>query len=270
MLAVVFQIYLDSLFAQNVHFSSWRFLQFNLLKGVSERYGRNVSVYYFIVALPALFTTGLWEVWRGWRMADASLMSKLYAVGPLLVYSLLPHKEIRFIMPLMPIGLSLMAKSLSSKPNSSRKGVLGVWLGLNVLLSGYFGFVHQRGPMMAAKYLSKYPTDARVLVLMPCHSLPHQGYILNSHLDIDSISCEPPASPIDDKNRIYRDETDLVYMDYPNRYYERVKEREYDLIVTFGELGFPGYKKIEKYFNGFYNPDWRRRGPVVIHKSTIK
>lgn len=256
MLAVVVQIYLDSLLAENVHFSSWRFLKLNVLKGVSVRYGTNFAIYYLVVALPAMFTTGLIDVWSGWRLEGASLIAKLFALGPLFVYSLLAHKEIRFVMPLMPIGLSLMARTITKRS-------LYLFVVVNFALSVYFGFLHQRGPMMAASYLSKWPEDAKVLILMPCHSLPHQAYILNPRLKIDFVTCEPnlksPAST--------QDETDIVYSNYHQNYHQRAKEQAYNLIVTFGNMAFEGYEPVQKYFNGFYNPDWRRRGPVVIHKQ---
>lgn len=253
MLAMVVQLYLDSLFAGSVHFSSFRFVKVNVFKGVSLHYGKNVLVYYFVVALPAMFTSGVFELVGGWRKEGASLIGKLFMAGPLVVYSLLAHKEIRFVMPLMPIGLGLASRSMSRRS-------LRLFVALNVLMGAYFGYVHQRGPMMAADYLARYPAEAKVLVLMPCHSIPHQGYILNAKLSIDFIKCEPPAISGES------DETDLVYADYPKNYHKRAAAQEYDLIVTFGEARIDGFAPVVTYFNGFYNPDWRRRGPVVIHQ----
>ena len=84
------------------------------------------------------------------------------------VYSLLAHKEFRFIMPVLPILVvySGLALERISKKN---KTIIASIIILNIIPAYYLSFVHQRGVIDVMYHLRNNQLKD-VLFLMPCHS----------------------------------------------------------------------------------------------------
>jgi hypothetical protein len=96
-----------------------KYLFFNLKKS-GDKFGRYPVLFYFSVAWSAvgptvvLLIAGL--VW------SARLAPKLFliVIGYVLVHSAIPHKEFRFIMPVVPLGLALSAAGIVAAVRSRR------------------------------------------------------------------------------------------------------------------------------------------------------
>ncbi|XP_038970951.1 GPI mannosyltransferase 3 isoform X2 [Phoenix dactylifera] len=126
------------------------------------------------------------------------------------VYSMLGHKEFRFVLPVLPIALMFAGYSLAvmSKPDfpdpKRRNKYCNRWplrvhlavlflIMSNVPMALYMSIVHQRGSEDVMFYLSKEAHDGKVksiLFLMPCHSTPYYS-TLHHNLPMRFLDCTP-------------------------------------------------------------------------------
>ena len=131
----------------------------------------------------------------------------IYIIG----FSLIQHKEFRFIYPIHPILLYFTARGyVKFKPKFVLLGIL-----LNICIGLFFTNVHERGVIDLTKYLATQQTPS-VGFITPCHSTPWQSYFHNPNLDTNSwfLACEPPLhlnKPSMEEIRHYRDQSDQFY-----------------------------------------------------------
>lgn len=178
-----------SFVSDRLYFGFWTFppynwLNFNISKSLAVFYGRNPWHYYLLQGIPLLCTTSLPFAIAGLYSPSASspdqantlrtLSNTVFAtVGAL---SLISHKEVRFIYPLLP-ALSILAApfaasfftsdprspaaastskpSPSSRPGLRHKPYLFAALGINLVLAGFLTFLHQPAPLTVLSYLRK-------------------------------------------------------------------------------------------------------------------
>jgi phosphatidylinositol glycan class B len=160
--------------------------------------------------------------------------------------SVISHKEVRFIYPLLPI-LNILAApyvasffTTSATPNSApetrRKPLLYGALAINIILAGYLSLLHQAGTVsvlsaLRTEYSAFHPSGAKsstpneplfALFLMPCHSTPWRSHLFHPSLNAYALSCEPPlhTEPNSPERDNYRDEADRFYDD-PLRFLSR-------------------------------------------------
>jgi phosphatidylinositol glycan class B len=241
-------------------FPPYNWLTFNISKSLAVFYGRNPWHYYLSQGIPLLCTTSLpFAFWGLYKPTTASTNeSNTLRVLSYTVFtttgalSLISHKEVRFIYPLLPI-LSILAapaaalcftsspppsssKSANTRPRLRRKPYLLAALGVNFILAGYLSFLHQPAPLNVLTYLRKeyeriHPTSVQIahkahqppssreelfaLFLMPCHSTPWRSHLYYPGLDAYALSCEPPldTQPNTPARDNYRDEADRFYDD---------------------------------------------------------
>ena len=275
-----------SLVSDRVYFGFWTFppynwLNFNLSESLAVFYGRNPWHYYLLQGLPLLCTTSLPFALAAFYKplaADESranilrtfLSAICVTIGAL---SIISHKEVRFIYPLLPIlnvlSAPLAASFFTSPPSSSspkakprlrRKPYLLAALGVNMLLAGYLSFLHQPAPLTILSYLrAQYerihpasvqlahatsqppaqPDELFAVFLMPCHSTPWRSHLVYPGLRAYALSCEPPlhTRPNTPERERYRDEADRFY------------DAPVDFLRT--ELFVPGNMEIPRYIVGF-------------------
>ncbi|CAG8555451.1 1966_t:CDS:2 [Paraglomus occultum] len=133
-------------------------------------------------------------------------------------YSLLSHKEFRFIQPLLPIFIMFtsfgITQYLSSRVRIS-KLLLVLLVVTNLPVGIYMSLIHQRGVVDVMSYLRKEAQNGRVSeigFLMPCHSTP--GYCnLHVNVPIWFLTCEPPIEVPENELDNYMDESDMFYAD---------------------------------------------------------
>lgn len=232
-------IVLDTLFYGRPTLTVLNFLRVNA-SPVSSFYGSSPWHYYLLQAIPILCVTSLPFVLHGSLLAVKKNEAKLkilvgcvaWTIG---IYSLLGHKEWRFLHPLLPMLHVLGARSLGelynrsaqdpySRQSSRRmKQVGGLPLRMRDLLllllpvptSIYVAFFHCTGQIEVMSYLRSLPVDGSTTIgfLMPCHSTPWQAYLHRPDLahpgKMWALGCEPPLM-VRDKAR-YRDQTDLFF-----------------------------------------------------------
>jgi phosphatidylinositol glycan class B len=103
---------LDRMFYGKWVFPPLRFLYFNIAQSLAVFYGQNDWHYYLSQGLPLLLTTllpfGLTDIYRALKTPPSDLKSTIrYQLASLIIFipltlSLISHKEVRFIYPLLP------------------------------------------------------------------------------------------------------------------------------------------------------------------------
>nr|XP_034836369.1 GPI mannosyltransferase 3 [Maniola hyperantus] len=182
----------------------WEFFRFNVLQDVSSFYGKHPWHWYVTQGLPAVLGVNVvpvvWAVVAALRRPKENRIALVLLAAAALhvaVHSLIPHKEFRFVLPLLPILLYLAQDVLV--PWSRKAVKWQLYLAAATLLAGnllpglYFGLLHQRGAVAVMPLLRDAVRDNRsaILFLMPCHSTP-----LYSHLHVNvstrTLNCDPP------------------------------------------------------------------------------
>ncbi|KAH8909774.1 hypothetical protein BR93DRAFT_949985 [Coniochaeta sp. PMI_546] len=237
-----------SVVSDRLYFGFWTFppykwLYFNVSQSLAVFYGQMPWHYYLSQGLPLLSTTFLPFVLVGLYKATISTPSAsvlqsnalktmsfavLTTIGTLSVIS---HKEVRFIYPLLPVLHVLAAPSIASfftTPESSsspspppapasrqtttlrHKFFLANILSINLLLATYLSTFHQPAPISVTSFLrheferihpsllslSPPPPPAEpelfALFLTPCHSTPWRSHLVYPSLRARALTCEPP------------------------------------------------------------------------------
>lgn len=207
----------------------WNFIKFNFVEDVAPFYGTSPWHYYIVQGIPLLLATyipfTLYDM-----VKSKSSHSTLLVVFVIVVFSLLKHKEARFIYPVLPI-LHLKTLNAFLRHQASKK-LLSVLIFINLALGGFFNVFHQRGVNEVITYLRNNgyytgspddPSDASpvpvtsVGFLMPCHSTPWQSHLHRSDLKSWSslwfLTCEPPIGLNEEERENYLDVCDRFYAD---------------------------------------------------------
>ncbi|KAL1612548.1 glycosylphosphatidylinositol anchor biosynthesis [Paraconiothyrium brasiliense] len=242
-----------SVLSDRFYYHTWtfpplRFLHFNIVQSLAIFYGTNRPDYYLTEGLPLLLTTALpfaiVGLWHGLstntfkrsgdpRDIEAQVLLARLAWISLIVttsLSLIAHKEVRFLYPILPFLHILAAKPFTtffpSQLSIPRKALLIVLLTVNLLIAGYASQVHQRGVIDVLTYLrhvheaTNYPTsgtgarttNTTAAFLMPCHSTPWRSHLVHPSMNAWALTCEPPLNiPLPDR-AAYLDEADQFFL----------------------------------------------------------
>ncbi|KAJ5083261.1 hypothetical protein N7456_012688 [Penicillium angulare] len=253
----------DRLFYGFWTFPPLRFLYFNIAQSLAIFYGRNDWHYYASQGYPLLLTTlipfavsGLYFTLTT-RVSSASdklqtaIRVQLAIISLLMpfVLSLISHKEVRFIYPILP-ALHILAAprlvqtfwpALTSRSNTytPRRLAFICLILTNVFIAVYTSSFHASGPSRVLAYLrGQYETHSLVNqngeytadpnsslretgitagFLMPCHSTPWRSHMIYPSLNAWALSCEPPIDMDEGQKAVYRDEADQFY-DNPSQF----------------------------------------------------
>lgn len=253
--------------SDRVYYQAWtlpplRFLHFNIAQSLAVFYGTNRPDYYLTEGLPLLLTTALpFAVVGSWQALSVKPeQGSKNAVGEdvvprriltrlvwttlivTLALSLISHKEVRFLYPVLPFLHVLSARPLISFFSPlvpSRRAILALMLAVNLLIAGYTSQVHQRGVIDVLSYLrhkheaqihmslsshigrvnedrgngtSTAPATTTVAFLMPCHSTPWRSHLVYPSIDAWALTCEPPLDVPLSQRSTYLDEADQFYI----------------------------------------------------------
>ncbi|KAF2266627.1 hypothetical protein CC78DRAFT_513262 [Lojkania enalia] len=227
-----------------------RFLYFNIAQSLAVFYGKNRVDYYLTEGLPLLLTTalpfallGTWQALRAKAVRPSTspaddavargILGRLAWTSIIMTMSLslISHKEVRFLYPVLPFLHVLSAQSLSSFLTPplpvSRQAILTLGLLANLLIAGYASQIHQRGVIDVLSYL-RHKHEARVTAnlasggsgnttttaafLMPCHSTPWRSHLVHTNINAWALTCEPPLNVSAAERASYLDEADQFYI----------------------------------------------------------
>nr|GMC90353.1 GPI mannosyltransferase 3 [Ipomoea batatas] len=203
------------------------FLKFNFLSSGGDYYGTHVWHWYLSQGFTVMLFTFLPFSLAGIAMSKQWKLSGLIA-WVLGIYSLLGHKEFRFVLPILPIALMFSGYSLArigvpSKSNDrdkrfsrtsysclSQKHLAIVFLLItNLPMALYMSMVHQRGTEDVMNYLSVEAVDGNVrniLFLTPCHATPYYS-TLHRNVPMRFLDCTPSEEKgmLDESDRFMLD-----------------------------------------------------------------
>ncbi|PHH53498.1 GPI mannosyltransferase 3 [Ceratocystis fimbriata CBS 114723] len=250
-LALVVSVASDRFFFGDWVFPPFQWLYFNLNRDLAVFYGRNDVAYYLVQGIPLLTTTqlpfvlyGLYQACKGrlGNVAHALALTVFTTCGAL---TLVSHKEVRFIYPLLPalhvVAAPFVVRFLAGDraPMGAstvwgrpiiRKYLLALGILVNLIVGGYLGSGHQKAAISVLdfirnEYTASHPAvlpalssssgieDGFVLFLMPCHTTPWRSHLLYPTLNARALSCEPPlhTAPNTPERDGYLDESDRFY-----------------------------------------------------------
>ncbi|KAK3247557.1 hypothetical protein CYMTET_42947 [Cymbomonas tetramitiformis] len=215
---------IDSLFYGRLVFVPWNFIKFNVLEGGASHYGSHPWHWYFTQGYPVITFTLLPVAALGVACAPRRRHLAGLILWALAVYSVIPHKEFRFILPVLPltmlyagVGLAHFQGKLAQKEAEDsareepltgnvgrRRGPPFLWVAGGILLTQvplalYLSMVHQRGTVAVMPLLAQEAASGRVrgggmMFLTPCHSTPYTSHI-HQRVPLDFLDCSPPTPP---------------------------------------------------------------------------
>lgn len=258
---LLLSILIDRLYYEQWSFPPYRFLYFNIAQSLAVFYGRNDWHYYLTQGYPLLLTTflpfgifGIYESLFGpeappqYSTISSSTSAIKYQLARTAVFvpfvlSLISHKEVRFIYPLLPVLHVLAAAPFTtfflpavapaiqrSSQVNTKRALLGLLVILNVVIAIVTTTSHQTAPLTVMTYLrnehSKYylgqpppnfltpaPSTMTVGFLMPCHSTPWRSHLIHLSIKAWALTCEPPLTLNTSARSDYLDEADQFYAD---------------------------------------------------------
>ncbi|KAJ5927734.1 CAZyme family GT22 [Penicillium verhagenii] len=245
----------DRLFYGVWTFPPLRFLYFNIAQSLAVFYGRNNWHYYATegyplllttlipFAIPALYFALITRDFSASHRVQNTARVQLALICILMPFflSLISHKEVRFIYPLLPCLHILAAPRLVhffwSDVTSSSHAYPSGWLMLlflifvNGTMALYTSVYHASGPLNVLEYFrhqheihsashngpaaSFHSPESRIAVgfLMPCHSTSWRSHMVYPSIHTWALSCEPPIDLDETQKVAYRDEADRFYDD---------------------------------------------------------
>lgn len=216
---------LDSYAHGDLLLTPLEFFKANVYENIGNFYGAHPWYWYFTIGLPTIlgpftfpYVFAVVQTVQHKDIYPDRFILVITTLFTLIVYSLLPHKEFRFILPLLPICLHITADSLS---NWSRKASrLFIWIVAlflvigNALPAWYLSVQHQRGTIdvmytierLAREYKDPDGHSAKFLFLLPCHSTPFYSHV-HQNVTMRFLTCQPNFNA--DEN--YTDEADQFF-----------------------------------------------------------
>ncbi|RIA93004.1 Glycosyltransferase Family 22 protein [Glomus cerebriforme] len=302
-IAILTIVLIDHTFYGEIVFVPINFLYVNVIQSISLFYGSHPWHWYLSQGIPFITTTllpfmlkGIYDIYTDKNSFYHYQSIKTLVWLMILVvfgYSLLSHKEFRFIYPLLPImvicaGYCLHGISLRYQKKILRITVIFLII-TNIPLAYYANFVHQRGVVDVMDYLRNEARLGKVReigFLMPCNSTP---FYSNFHFNLSMwyLTCDPPliGKEIDIEN--YVDEADQFYAnphDFLKKYFEPINliSSKESTILTLRKwpnyliifeallndlnpfLKELDYRECARFFNSHFIDDWRRKGDVIV------
>ncbi|XP_063243404.1 GPI mannosyltransferase 3 [Bacillus rossius redtenbacheri] len=265
----------------------WNFVRYNVASGVSSWYGTSPAYWYLAVGLPAVLFVqavpllcGVYSTVRRPQAHRTEAVLLAVVAWSLAVFSLLPHKEFRFLLPLLPMLTFVSSSFLSRWSRHAARWQL--WAVTVALLVGFvvptvvFGTLHQRGTLDVVASLSrtasKDPAHTKLLFLMPCHSTP-----LYSHLHVDVpakfLTCDPDfsgqAGYLDEAERFFRAPDAWLKRQYPSNASLPTHIVSYDTLYPRVKdfLAQRGYAVAQTFANTFLPYDGVGESVFVYHRN---
>ncbi|XP_061670107.1 GPI mannosyltransferase 3-like isoform X1 [Syngnathoides biaculeatus] len=219
--AVVISTIIDRIFYEKWIFVHLNFLNVNILDGVASLYGTHPWHWYLTQGFPVIigphalfFCHGCFLAHKRYRIL---LLTIAWTVG---IYSLLPHKEFRFIYPVLPFCMIFCGAALA-RMRVWRRAAASFLLASNLLTALYTGLIHQRGALDVMGHVHALCRDVSqpdVLFAMSCHSTPYYSHV-HCPLKMRFLECPPDlgqADYVNESDRFNEDPLLWLQTSYPH------------------------------------------------------
>ena len=198
---------IDSNFQTPLKFPLYHFAKFNFFTGGSAHFGTHPWYWYFVDGL-LLTSTGTYFLATGGYIlqkegaANRSPPTILFetVIVYILIHSWLPHKEHRFVLPILGLIMpfaGLFLQYMSTKIPKVSKFIIFLIIMVNLISAFFFCRIHQRATLDAAKDISKDimvknpNTLIHIVHLMPCYSMPQYAYFHKLKVRHYMLDCTP-------------------------------------------------------------------------------
>jgi phosphatidylinositol glycan class B len=126
------------------------------------------------------------------------------------VYSLLAHKEFRFLYPILPLSFIYAGKAIQQMKLAHARWYNVMWFIVilpHVLFAAYFGLLHQRGTIAAMGTLRDDAENiSSVDFLMPCHHAPGYAHLhVGKHIPMRHLDCSPTSDNTMDEADVFHE-----------------------------------------------------------------
>ncbi|XP_014211663.1 GPI mannosyltransferase 3-like [Copidosoma floridanum] len=208
----------------------WEFFKINILNNISAQYGEWQMYWYFTSGLPvilglnyALLPFAIFKACKNYKSMFKSLILVLTTFWTVGVYSLIPHKEFRFILPVLPMLLYVIHESLLHKKLAkSKRNILIFLLTISNVIPGiFFSYFYQHGAMSVIENLrhdvqTTNSSNINIIFLTNCHATPYYSHL---HLNVPMrfLTCEPNL----DQRENYYNEADIFFAN-PMKYLDKI------------------------------------------------
>ncbi|KAF3649801.1 putative E3 ubiquitin-protein ligase XBAT32-like [Capsicum annuum] len=264
------------------------FLKFNFLSSGGDYYGTHVWHWYFSQGFTVMVFTFLPFSLAGIFKSKQWKLSGLIA-WCLGIYSLLGHKEFRFVLPVLPIALMFAGywlatiggpdksngqgkRSPSTHDSCSAKLQLAIlFLAVsNIPMAIYMSMVHQRGTEDVINYLSVEAYNGKVksvLFLTPCHATPYYS-TLHRNLPMRFLDC----TPSDEKGAL--DESDRFLADpagFATEFAKNWSIPSHIVLFDYQEkllkdfLALHNFGEIKRFFHAHFKVDREHQASVAVY-----
>lgn len=204
----------DSLCYGQLTFAWWNFFHWNVLKKLSSHYGIHPALFHITRTLPQFLLAAMpycvFGVYRSRGQWSRLRPLVMFVLPTVLFNSLLPHKEPRFLTPILPLllvygafGAQQLEVAVTKRPRWMQT-CAQMALGVMVLLHSANALFHARfqfnGIVPAIDRLRWHidhhtATDGHgVFFLGACHYFPYYGH-LHRQVPMDFVRCHLP--PVD-------------------------------------------------------------------------
>lgn len=304
MVSLIITLSTDFYFYKEITFPMWSFIQFNYSKNLSKFYGSSPFNFHFVQSIPILCGLSLplylISLSKFFKSPNVVKILHITIILNTTLFSIINHKEFRFLYPAQPLFLCLSTIEYMSLIDKRNKSMLSklikkipsfILQGLCVisffsgLLISYF---NEKGVVEVCNYLNDNSNVySSVSFLMPCHSTPGISYMTEYNNRKWELTCEPPLFLLDEEDadivekslESYLDESDIFYLDPRKWISENMSDDPNDnhnwtdCIVMFQILGDDIYDDIlkpkgyileKKWFNTIQHWDHRRQGDVQL------
>ncbi|GAV51744.1 hypothetical protein ZYGR_0AF02150 [Zygosaccharomyces rouxii] len=299
-LVCTINVAIDYYFYNEMTFPPLNFLRFNVLSSLSTFYGVNQWHFHFTQSLPLMLNYAIPLFCLGLTYAphsDVFTQTRIVVVFNLIAYSLLSHKEFRFVYPLQPLLILIStfgALKLQETHILKHRFLLLAPLG-SVIIAFFLCWYHESGTIAVMKYLHDRPVVDSIGFIMPCHSTPWQSHLHRNDINsLWAITCDPPLHLMDDpdastKLPYYMDESDLLYdgiLGFMERNFpllnvepsqQHTHQHEWPQLLIFFQhlenvyvkeyLKDNAYVEETRFFNSLVHWDSRRSGDVIVYRK---
>ncbi|CAF0912048.1 unnamed protein product [Brachionus calyciflorus] len=249
-LILSFGVLIDSYFYGSFLISWWNFFLYNVYNNIGIHYGTHSFHWYFTQGYPTLIFIHIVLFIFGLKYSNHLKFQLVTIFFNMVFYSLLSHKEFRFLTQIMPFTMIICAYGIENLKNLMGKKLtitIFVVVGVgNIVLAIFLGILHQRGPISLMYYLRSIDLEEgkdSILFLTPCHSTPYYSY-LHKNVSMRFLTCEPNLKNLNN----YIDEADVFFNDPPQWL---LKNQEVYNDVTYVVMFENLYENIGSKFDNF-------------------
>ncbi|XP_001600895.2 GPI mannosyltransferase 3 isoform X1 [Nasonia vitripennis] len=266
-------------------FTPWNFFQVNVLDGISEQYGKNHLLWYFTNGLPVVLGLNYGLLAYSFHNMCESALAKsktllLLGFWTIAIYSFLAHKELRFILPTLPMFLYIINEGYFRQTISESKKNFLLFLLIisNIFPALYFSTQYQQGPLKVMNFLRteiehRNPSEVDIVFLTKCHSTPYYSH-LHKNVSMNFLTCEPNLNDVknyvNDADYFFDNPAKWVKQNYLNK-----PLNTWPLYVITYDTTAPKIIEFIKYYTQLTNysdthfPEHGKFNEYVIYRKTV-